>query len=934
MKNNDLANITESFYREYKDHVFNYIYRLSSNYELSLDITQQTFLKILNDKNILSLKSPKAYLFTVARNTLFNEWKKKKEYQLSDENENQAEQIPDEQTAIPDADVSQKDLKNKIELAIKSLPEKNRELMLLHYFEGLSYQEIVSVTGRKLSDVKVNLHRARHRFDSIFTTQMYRKVAASRDQCDEMSLLLAPYKDENIPDSQISIIDAHITSCQICSDDAQHMKKTRQLFSILPLFLAPSILDQLFNQSLAVVVASSGANLASSANAANSITTGVSKALATKIVASTAVVAILATGGYLLSKPDTSKTNSATVSSSAGSQTNTSSKAFNPSTNATVQVPKTVIAGSTFKIQWTGPNNNYDLLVIIDKNNPKEKYNYKYTHNNKIISLIAPESKGQYEVRYKTSKGTILASTPLTVLAATASIEPIESVVAGSKFNVKWTAANNNYDSLVIFDKNNPKNKHNYKYANTNPPITLIAPEKAGQYEVLYKTAKGTVLSKTSFTVVVAKAKIDPIKPITVGSKFDVSWSATNNNYDTIVIFDKNNPKNKHNYKYANTKPPLTLIAPDKAGQYEVLYKTAKGTIITKTSLTVLVTKAKIEPIKPITAGSKFDVSWSGTNNGYDTIVIFDKNNPQKKLGFKYAYTKSPATLLAPEIAGQYEVLYKTQKGTVLTKRTFTVLAASAKIEPIKPVVAGSKFKVSWSGTNNGYDTIVILDKNNPRKKYDFKYAYTKSPALLLAPEIAGGYEVLYKTQKGTVLTKTTFTVLAASANITPIKPVFAGSEFKVSWTGSNNNYDTISIIDKKNPKKKHSFKYVYTKSPATLTAPETAGSYEILYKTPKGNELAKTALIVLAATAKFQAIDPVIAGSKFKAIWTATNNKYDSIVIFNKNNPKKKYGFKYVYTKSPATLVAPKIVGQYEVLYKTPKGIILARTPFIVKAK
>lgn len=43
--------------------------------------------------------------------------------------------------------------------------------MLLHYSEGLSYQDIVSVTGRKLSDVKVNLHRARHRFDKTFTTK-------------------------------------------------------------------------------------------------------------------------------------------------------------------------------------------------------------------------------------------------------------------------------------------------------------------------------------------------------------------------------------------------------------------------------------------------------------------------------------------------------------------------------------------------------------------------------------------------------------------------------------------------------------------------------------------------------------------------------------------------------------------------------------------
>ncbi|MFV2061735.1 MAG: RNA polymerase sigma factor, partial [Gammaproteobacteria bacterium] len=508
MNNTKLNKATENLYREYKDHVFSYLYRLSSNYEIALDLTQQTFLKILNDKNILSLKSPKAYLFTVARNTLYNEWKKKKEFQLSDED--QAEQIPDEQTAIPDDDASKQDLKNKIESAIKSLPEKSRELMLLHYSDGLSYQEIVSVTGRKLSDVKVNLHRARHRFESVMTTQMYRKIAASREQCDEILTLLTPFKNNEIPESQIDIIDAHITSCNICSDDAQQMKRTRQLFSILPLFLAPSILDQMFNQSFGVSIASSGASVGDATNTANSIATGTAKITATKLIASVAVVAILATAGFLILKKDklpdnvnSPATPSTTIASNAKSQQSTTqAKSYNSNTDASLETPKKVFAGSTFKVKWTGPNNDSDIIAVFDKTNPKHSYNYQYANSKSPSKLVAPETPGVYEVIYKTTKGKILVKIPLTVVSAGIKFQTLQSVTAGSKFNVAWSGASNHTDAVSVFNKIKPDLTFNSVYAFSNSSAKLTAPEMPGQYEVLYKTPQGRILSRIPLTVI------------------------------------------------------------------------------------------------------------------------------------------------------------------------------------------------------------------------------------------------------------------------------------------------------------------------------------------------------------------------------------------------------------------------------------------------
>ena len=51
--------------------------------------------------------------------------------------------------------------------AVMSLPEKDRTIIHLYYYEGYSTPEISRITGRKESSVRSDLHRARTRLKSI-----------------------------------------------------------------------------------------------------------------------------------------------------------------------------------------------------------------------------------------------------------------------------------------------------------------------------------------------------------------------------------------------------------------------------------------------------------------------------------------------------------------------------------------------------------------------------------------------------------------------------------------------------------------------------------------------------------------------------------------------------------------------------------------------
>jgi len=62
---------------------------------------------------------------------------------------------------MPDGKTEQRDLMQKVSRLIRQLPKNQAMTMHLRDIEGLSYQEIAETLDLSLSQVKVNIHRAR-----------------------------------------------------------------------------------------------------------------------------------------------------------------------------------------------------------------------------------------------------------------------------------------------------------------------------------------------------------------------------------------------------------------------------------------------------------------------------------------------------------------------------------------------------------------------------------------------------------------------------------------------------------------------------------------------------------------------------------------------------------------------------------------------------
>ncbi len=129
------------------------------------DISQQVFLRVWrNAKRYRPDAKFTTYLFTITRNLVFNETRRrgrKKEVSADEREENSHHLIEASPDTQPDAELLQAELQRAVDAAISALPEAQRMAVILRRYDQLPYEDIAEVLGLSLSAVKSLLFRAR-----------------------------------------------------------------------------------------------------------------------------------------------------------------------------------------------------------------------------------------------------------------------------------------------------------------------------------------------------------------------------------------------------------------------------------------------------------------------------------------------------------------------------------------------------------------------------------------------------------------------------------------------------------------------------------------------------------------------------------------------------------------------------------------------------
>ncbi|HZX00187.1 MAG TPA: VWA domain-containing protein [Trueperaceae bacterium] len=373
--------------------------------------------------------------------------------------------------------------------------------------------------------------------------------------------------------------------------------------------------------------------------------------------------------------------------------------------------------------------------------------------------------------------------------------------------------------------------------------VELRVPDEPGTYEAVYHVVLpegGTKeIGSALLEVQPVTASVEAPAEVGAGSSFEVSWQGPGNDNDYVTIAPAGSSDATFlDYDYARNGNPLSIVAPDEAGDYEVRYVTGQSnTVLAAVPITVAQTEASVSAPAEVVAGGELDVSWTGPGNEDDYVTIAPAGAPEGTyLDYDYARNGNPLTIRAPDEPGDYEVRYVTgQSSSTLATTTLTVTEATASIDGPDEVVAGSAFEVSWTGPDNRDDYVTIAPAGSSEGTY-LDYDYTRNGDILtiVAPEDPGAYELRYVTaQSSATLASAPITVTEASASLTAPSEVEAGGSIRVTWEGPDNPNDFVTIVPVGADEGAY-LDYDYTRNGSTLaiTAPNEPGEYEIRYVT------------------------------------------------------------------------------------------------------
>jgi len=158
------ATAFDTLVARYASVIYNLAQRMMGNPDDAEDAAQLTFVRAYTSiHKFRGGSSFGTWLYRIAVNICLDELKKRRRAgSVFSELPEPSSQLPAPPSADdPENAILRKERQELIESAINSLPEQQRVVLLLSDVQGLSYEEMVKVTGTTLGTVKSRLNRAR-----------------------------------------------------------------------------------------------------------------------------------------------------------------------------------------------------------------------------------------------------------------------------------------------------------------------------------------------------------------------------------------------------------------------------------------------------------------------------------------------------------------------------------------------------------------------------------------------------------------------------------------------------------------------------------------------------------------------------------------------------------------------------------------------------
>ncbi len=148
--------VYKKVFNTYSEAINNYFYYKFGNREMAEESVQEAFIKLWENCKKVPFSKAKSYLYTVANNMSINRYKHQKVVL------NYAKTVPQrsEDLENPEYKMQEEQFKDKLQLAIQNLSEKQRTAFLLHRIDEKSYKEIAELLKISVKAVEKRMQSA------------------------------------------------------------------------------------------------------------------------------------------------------------------------------------------------------------------------------------------------------------------------------------------------------------------------------------------------------------------------------------------------------------------------------------------------------------------------------------------------------------------------------------------------------------------------------------------------------------------------------------------------------------------------------------------------------------------------------------------------------------------------------------------------------
>ncbi|WP_370334462.1 VWA domain-containing protein [Parvularcula marina] len=261
--------------------------------------------------------------------------------------------------------------------------------------------------------------------------------------------------------------------------------------------------------------------------------------------------------------------------------------------DATLVAASEAISGEDVSVTFTGPEaGSGDYITVAEPGSPAGKYlGYAYVSKGSPVLLRMPLDAGEYELRYVQGGKKVIASQPITVVAATATLTAVEEAIAGENVSITFTGPKaGSGDYITIAEPGSPARDYvGYAYVSKGSPLLLRMPFEEGDYELRYLQGNKKVLTSQPMKVLAASATVTPPERAVAGEVSSVVFTGPQPSPGSyVVVAEPGSPVKKYvAYGNITSGSPTNIRMPKDPGEYELRYLHGGVKILASAPMTV-----------------------------------------------------------------------------------------------------------------------------------------------------------------------------------------------------------------------------------------------------------------------------------------------------------------------------------------------------------